>query len=132
MICILDSKKKHGRSINNYRPHPKDGGRKYFHIVCQSTPWWGGVYPISGLEWGYSIPTQDWIGYPMARTGRGTPSWSWLDAVPLLAKTGWGTPQPGLDRVPPGQDWIGYPSWPGLDGLPPPPTTTTTPLDWAA
>ena len=22
----------------NYRPHPKDGGRLYFHFVCQSTP----------------------------------------------------------------------------------------------
>ena len=72
-----------------YRPHPKDGGRYYFHFVCQSTPWRGQGYPIPRSGWGgvphsqvlmgggvpyprswWGYPyTQDWLGYPSSRTG---------------------------------------------------------------
>ena len=56
---------------------------------------------------GYPIPGLDGGGYPLARTGWGTPQpgqgppWTGLGGILLLARIGWVTPQPGLDWVPP-------------------------------
>ena len=64
-----------------------------------------GGYFIPGLDRGYPrvLPGKDWMGYPqaglngvpppLARTGWGTPTWTW-DGVSPPARTGWGTPHP--------------------------------------
>ena len=74
----------------NYRPHPEDDGRLYFHFVCQSTP--GGGVPDPALDGGegegYLI--QPWTGgvpYPaLDRGGEGG------------GGQGRGVPDPALDR----------------------------------
>ena len=115
-----------------YRPHPKDGGRYCFQIVCQSTPrrGAGGGYPIPGLDRGVPIRGPGG-GYPRSRWGLPHPA----DRGVPHPRSGWGrgthprsrqgsTPsQVWMMGVTPGQDWIGYPP-------PPPPARTgwDTPL----
>ena len=104
-------------------PHLTDGGGG-----TPSQVWMGGTLcpvpdrpipgldregtPISGLDGGYPHPADR--GYPHPRSGWGIPqgiSCQGLDVVPPV-ETGWGTPHPGVDGVPP---------CPGLDGVNPPP-----------
>ena len=71
-------------------------------------------------------PGQDWMGYPLARSGWWGGVGGYYPGYPIsgldgeggcypipLARTGWGTPWPGLDGgggyypgYPPGQDWM--------------------------
>ena len=79
-------------------PHPRSG-------QGVSHPADGGGYPIPGLDRGYpiqltgGIPSQVQVGIPHP-----------ADWGVLHPRSGWegvpqGTPQPGLNGVPPGQDW---------------------------
>ena len=126
---------------NNYRPHPKDGGRYCFQFVCQSTLA-GGGYPISGLGrggtpsqvWGMGYPPPPGTGYPLPPDlGQGTPPGPGT-GYPLPPDLGWVPPGPGTgyppgpgmgyspwtwDRVPPPGPGMGYPP-PDLGRLPPP------------
>ena len=80
------------------------------------------VPPPSGLD--MAPPGQDWMGYPLSRTGWGTPHNPGLVGVtPPPFRTGWGTPCPGLDGVPPpaSRTGCGTPC-PRLDGVTPLPT----------
>ena len=121
-----------------YRLHPKDGGRQYFHFVCQSMPRQGGGYPITDVDRGYPIPGLDGVHHH--RSGGGLPHPRSGLGIPHL-RSGWGYPILGLDgmypgvpssqvwmvgvpRVPPARSgWWGVPgvaSLPRLDGVPPP------------
>ena len=129
-----------GRLPSRYRPHPKDGGRYCFQLVCQSTPRQGG-YPSQVWMVGGGHPSQVWM------VGGGTPVKSgWCGGTP--ARSGWwvgtparswwwgGVPQPSLDGggypglwsnfysghhldgggTPARSGWWGIPPQPGLDG----------------
>ena len=88
--------------VTCYRPHPKDGGRYCFQLVCQSTHRWG--VPKPGLDGGGGYPDQVWmvggVPWPGLDGGGGYPSQVWMV---------WGYPS---------QVWMvgGTPPWPGLDG----------------
>ena len=87
-----------------YRPHPKDGGRQYFHFVCQSTPqrgwgdtpsqvWKGGGYTIPGLDGGGGV-------LPIPGLDGGILSHVWIRGYP---------PNWDLMGYTPVKDWTGYP-----------------------
>ena len=95
-------------SSNYYRPHPKDGGRYCFQFV---SPHLGGGVPQSGLG---GTPSQVWLGgggylipglaggvpHPRSRQGGGgTPSQVRMGYSPT--RSGWDTPWPDQDGVPP-------------------------------
>ena len=86
---------------------------------------------LARIEW--DTPGWDRMGYPTSGTGWCTPP----------TRTGWGTPWPGQDGVPPGQDRMGYPrkdkGTPKQDRMgypqprqrnPPPPPHTHTRTGW--
>ena len=91
-------------------PHPRSGRE-----VPQPADGGGGSYPIPGLDGKGGTTSQVWTGEGGILSG------DWMGGVPL------GTPWSRLDMLPPGQDWMGYPwirtGWgtpqPGLDGVPP-------------
>ena len=86
-------------------PIRRPGGGTHYRFRQGGTPssWWGG-YPILSpgggvphpVDWGYPIPgpgggypiqltvppVQDWMRYPLSRTGWGTPPCPRLDGVP--------------------------------------------------
>ena len=90
---------------DNYRPHPKDDGRLYFHFVCQSThggggTWsqvWGGtpsqVGGVPGLRSG-GYPISGPGGYPVSGPG-GTQSQVWGGTPSQVRGVPWVPPSKG-------------------------------------
>ena len=118
-------------------PHPRSGLEGAHQQNGYLNPRLDGVPPPPsrpgmGVPLGIPPPVQDWMEYPLSKTGWGTPLvQDWIGYLPSKIRTG-GTPcqqngvpphprldgvpprpsRPGMGvpcRVPPVQDWMGYP-----------------------
>ena len=93
------------RSVDFYRPHPKDGGRCCFHR-CLSVHIRGGVplsFPMGN--------TPSFLTYPPVQS-QSPSSPNWGGGYPHPSQQGWVVPPSFLTGGTPHQDWMGLPPFP--------------------